>query len=436
MHSTGPQPTARRVASLLWFPFFFAAAFSLMSLFAFHHPEPHDMQIGVVGSSTASIAETAAALDRVAANGFVVTAVATAEAGRSAVEDGDVAAVIDGSTVYVSTAASSTRADYLTAIAPGVVGPAAKVVDVRPTSSEDVSGVSIFFYGLPVLLVGMITSIVLVQLGMWPVWKKVATIAATGAFASVFTYLLARALDVIPADGWLIVYAFLLTQAIGWLTTVAALHAKQFFMPIAMTFVLILGIPSSGGTVNADMLPGFIGWLNSFLPYSQFINAARASAYQSDTNLLRPLLILGAWAAVGGALLAWTAMRVRVSRAREVIDDRAAAALDSEQHSTPLATLHGTVSTTSGRPVAGGHVIVLDESGAALQRTRTDALGRYSAPGLTRRLHHVVVTARHCEPEIATIAIGRHDIEPSRDFRLLDWDDPAGNLTAEELGAR
>lgn len=38
-------------------------------------------------------------------------------------------------------------------------------------------------------------------------------------------------------------------------------------MPISMTFVLILGIPSSGATVNADMLPTTLRWLHEELPF-------------------------------------------------------------------------------------------------------------------------------------------------------------------------
>ncbi|MFC5728119.1 MULTISPECIES: ABC transporter permease [Nocardioides] len=309
MHTPAPQPTARRVASLLWFPFFFAAAFGLIGLYTFHQPAPHDMRVVVTPAT--DVRSVTSGLARVEDDGFVVETVASTAAARELVEKAQVAAAIDGQQVYLSSAASPLRARFLTAVVPHALGPEASVVDVRPTSSGDVSGVSIFFYGLPLLLVGLITSIVLVQLGMWPVRNKLAAIAATGAFASIVTYLVATGLDAVPSDPRLPLYGFLLTQTIGWLTTAAALSLKQFFMPAAMTFVLILGIPSSGGTVSGDMLPASIGWLNDVLPFAQLIDATRASAYASGAGLARPLLILSAWAIAGIALLLWAAWRSR-----------------------------------------------------------------------------------------------------------------------------
>jgi len=82
--------------------------------------------------------------------------------------------------------------------------------------------------------------------------RKVLALAATGSFSSLFTYVFATALDVIPDDGWLILHAFLLTQAIGWLTTAAAIFTRQFFMPVSMTFVLDPGHPVFWG----DREPG------------------------------------------------------------------------------------------------------------------------------------------------------------------------------------
>jgi hypothetical protein len=76
---------------------------------------------------------------------------------------------------------------------------------------------------------------------------------------------------------------------------------------------LILGIPSSGATVNRDMLPAFIGFLSDWLPFAQYIDLTRASAYLG-TGVARPLLILSAWAALGAGLLVMAVFRDRRSR--------------------------------------------------------------------------------------------------------------------------
>ena len=387
MHAPAPQPTARRVASFLWFPFFFAAAFCLIGLYTFHQPTPHDMRVAVTPASDAQTLTIA--LASVKHDGFVVETVASTDDARALVETGQVAAAIDGRQVYVSSGASPLRAGFLTEVMPDVLSPTTHVVDVRPTASGDMSGVSIFFYGLPLLLVGLITSIVLVQLGMWPLRWKLAAIAATGVFTSVVTYVVATSLDAVPSDPRLPLYGFLLTQTIGWLTTAAALSLKQFFMPAAMTFVLVLGIPSSGGTVNGDMLPAAIGWLNDVLPFAQFIDATRASAYASDAGLARPLLILAAWAVAGAALVGWTARRAR----------RVAAA-------ARLADQQGGVWTPRRNRRPGSH-----DSSAGSRRLRDTQWRMRSSPssmsparrsGVRRRTRRAGTTSITCPPASTT----------------------------------
>ena len=318
MQTSAPQPTLKRAVSLLWFPFFFAGAFSLMGLFAFTHPVPHVIPVQVVGSIS-NVVEVEDKLERLAPNGFDVAPAHSVSDAREALVSNETAAVFvpaeDGGELYVASAASSTRAGYLHGVFTRLIdtggGQQLTYVDLVPLAPGDMSGVGIMFYGLPLLLVGLISSIVLLQLGAWSIWKKLAVIAATGAFADAFAFLSATALEVIPVDPWLLLYGFLLTQAIGWLTTAVAMLAKHYFMPISMTFVLILGIPSSGATVNGDMLPGLIRWRNAFLPFAQFVDVTRASAYFSSHGLAAPLLLLCVWAAAGALLLFWASARAR-----------------------------------------------------------------------------------------------------------------------------
>jgi hypothetical protein len=408
-HTAAPQPTRSRIISLLWFPFFFAAATALVYSFANTHPQPHDVRLGVIGTAPHSLPA-----------GIHVEQVT----GTAGVVHHQLAGVYDSGsgTFYVSSAASASRAGYLNA----VLHPAS-TVDIVPLAHGDVSGVGLFFFGLPMLLIGMITSIVLLQFGMWPVRRKVIAVFATGAFAAIVTFVVGVSRDVIPADGRLLLYGFALTQAIGWLTTALPRLVKQFFLPVAMTFVLILGIPTAGGTVNADMLPTGLRWLHDVLPFAQFVDAARDDAYFGGRGVAHPLTILGAWVVGSALLLAWTARPVKRAATKPVV---------AEPVMIGHRRLYGMVRNTGLMPVSGANVLILNDAGDELHRTMTRADGTYAIDDVRPGLHHVVVTAAHHEPEIVTIAVCRHRAESARDIMLTDWDDPAGNLTAEEIADR
>lgn len=275
-----------------------------MGLLTFAAPTPHNIHLAVVGSPEA-VHDVEQALDDLASDGFTVMPVLTRDAAAHLIQTNAAAAayIVDPSgppELIVSSAASSTRADYLETVTETTLNPVLAtatntLTDLVPRSDGDITGVGLFFYGLPLLLVGLITSIVLLQFPAWPWTSKLLLIAATGAFASIFSFTLAVSLNIVPFAPWLIVLGLALTQTIGWLTTAVAMVAKRFFMPISMTFVLILGIPSAGATLNADMLPPFVRALNQFLPFAQLIDATRATAYFLGEGSLKPIVILTVW---------------------------------------------------------------------------------------------------------------------------------------------
>ncbi|MFB6817510.1 hypothetical protein ACFCV8_23480 [Streptomyces sp. NPDC056347] len=286
-----------------------------MFLLSFAQPSARGIILAAPQSSAAGLQKV---LDGAEPGGFHVQGYRDSSAAARAVTTGDVAgAFVSGgsgsSELLVSSAASSTRAEFLEGFFGRDVAQrldtTITVRDVVPVAAGDVSGAGLFFYAMPLLLVGLITSIVLLQLGGWRLRNKLVLIAGAGAFASLFCYFFATARDVIPSSPPLLLYGFVLTQAVGWLTTAVAMLFKRVFMPIAMTFVLILGVPTSGGTVNSDMLPAFMGWLNGILPFAQFIDITRSSAYFDGHGIAQPLMILLAWAFAGAALVAFAARR-------------------------------------------------------------------------------------------------------------------------------
>ncbi len=90
-----------------------------------------------------------------------------------------------------------------------------------------------------------------------------------GAVGTVATYVTVVGLSVLPGKPLLLVYEFLLTQVFGQLMVGAAPLLKQYFLPAALTFALILSVPSSGGAVTPDLLPTPFRYLSDALPLAQ-----------------------------------------------------------------------------------------------------------------------------------------------------------------------
>ena len=257
MSASLPQPTFGRVVSILWFPFFLAVAMSALFVAPLAHPTPHDMQIGVVGDPV-EVEQLQLQLDRVAEGGFRVEAINEADA-ADAVRDSRVAAAILSGVdpvVLVASATGATRVEYLETALPHVF--AATFRDINPSAAGDATGTGVFFYALPIAIVAMVSAIVLLQLGAWSYRRKLTAVSIVGAFTAVVTYVIAVWQQVLPltwSSALLMIGTFVLVQAVGWTLTGAAPFVRQFLVPVALTFVLVLGVPTAGAPVSADMLP-------------------------------------------------------------------------------------------------------------------------------------------------------------------------------------
>lgn len=112
-----PQPPMRRrrIASILWFPIFFAIALPVTFEVAYHQPQPHNLPIAIVGRAS-QVHLVTDELRGVDASGFAVRQWPSAAAATAAVRDREVAAayVSDGpAAMYLARAAAPIRANYL-----------------------------------------------------------------------------------------------------------------------------------------------------------------------------------------------------------------------------------------------------------------------------------------------------------------------------------
>lgn len=303
MHSSAVM-SFRQVLSVIWFPFFLAAAMSLLFVGTLASPHPTGMKIGVEGGA-AVVAEIQAELDAAAPGGFKVEPLPGGQAHGAVIADSVAAALTGGEDreILIASATNTARANYLDTILPGDLG--LPLRDVAMHAPGDASATGVFFYALPIAITGMVSAIVLLQLGMWSFRRKLLTISVIGVFTALVTYSIAVWQQVIPLTGRssLILFAtFALVTGIGWTLTGLSRFVKHFLVPIALTWVLILGIPTAGVPTSSDMTPVPLQILHEVMPLSQFVSLVRHLAYGVG-GAAQPVLVLACWMVMGVVLI-------------------------------------------------------------------------------------------------------------------------------------
>jgi hypothetical protein len=208
---------------------------------------------------------------------------------------------------------------------------------------------------------------------------------------------------------------------VAWTTYGLFPYARRLLPGVGVLLFVLLSIPSSGGAIPAQLMPGFFRFLNPVMPLGNLVDALRAVFYFHDHGLLRPTLVLCAWLVAGTVLAGAGARRQRrwrteshgVATPDQAVEDptlqhphpHAARPGQREPFGATQPALAGRVRTADGTPVAGAGVTMLDAQGNQLVRTRTDDDGRYAAAGLPEAPLTVVLQAAGHAPGAAQVAI-------------------------------
>ncbi|MCU1430811.1 MAG: putative integral rane protein [Actinomycetia bacterium] len=347
MSASSPLATGRRIASIMWFPFLFAIALPLIFQLAFHAPQPHQVAIAVVGNNR-QVESVVRELHDVRSGGFEVDQARSQAEAIAAVRDRQVAAAYVATSppspvLYVARAASAVRASYLQGVfaqlAVETRAPAPLLVDTVPLLSGD-SGNGAFFFVFTMLLVALVTVLVLLQrASAWSTGRRMLAVAVIGAVGATTAYFTVERLRVLPGKPVLLFYAFFVGQVFGQLLLGAAPLLKQYFLPFAMTFILILSVPSAGGTVPPDLLPTGLRFLSNVLPLAQGVKITRSVAFFDGADLLPPTAIL-----VGWAVVALTVLLVSSKRNKPSGDPRSSGVTAAEPFRVRSAEPHSDVS--------------------------------------------------------------------------------------------
>ncbi|MEU0509786.1 carboxypeptidase regulatory-like domain-containing protein [Amycolatopsis sp. NPDC006125] len=422
----------RTLAESLWFPVFFALGFVFCYLLAFHAPSPHHIEVAVADETAAARIE--AALGQASPDAFDIQPVATADQARQAVLDRDATAAYSADparpTLFVAKADGYLLESVLNqAFAPvaAQTGHALTVVDLAPTEPGDAMGTGLFY----LVLIWNIPSYIVVMMLLRAVTlsrrAKVATLVGFGALLTLIGYAGGVAMDVIPNDPVAIPVAFLLTQAVSLTSFGLVPLVKQWFPGVAMGLFVLLSMPSSGGAVPVQMVPGFFRALHPFFPMGNLIEALRGIFYFDGRGVLRPVLVLCGWVLLGVVLIAGHALvqRRKGGAVEEPpVEDPAfempqptAVPADRRHFGEPVPTLTGAVHAADGSPVPGAAVTVMDGRGHQLVRTTADDEGRYAVAGLPGQFVDLVVSAPGFEAT-ASRALVREGGTTHRDFTL------------------
>jgi prepilin-type processing-associated H-X9-DG protein len=301
--------TAQLLAGLLAAQLLLVAAFVLPA----HKPEPHGVPVGVAGPPAAAGAAERALTARGGA--FEVHRYADAVRARAAIERREVygAVVPAERTVLVSSAASPAIAQLLAAGAASPAGPRPpttgaapqlRVRDVVPIAAADPRGATINLAFLPLIVICLPLVALLARLELRPARLLAALTGFAVLSGLLVVALIGGVLGALPGP-------YLALSAVAALIVLAVALPTAGFMRVlgapgiglgALLF-LVIGNPGSGNATAPELLPGFWRVAGQLLPPGSGGQALRNVAYFDGHALAQPLLVLGAWALLGAALL-------------------------------------------------------------------------------------------------------------------------------------
>lgn len=319
-------PAAQMIGLQLWLPSVFVIAFSLCYVASFHHPNPKDVPVALVGPQ----AELRPAAQRLEANSDGVLSVSvyvSAPQARAAVRDGDLAAaftpgtedapavlaIASGAQFQLATMAKTTFASLATAEKTTMT-----VDDLAPLPTADSSGTSSFYVALVWIIAGYMVAMFVGMMGA-PLKHRVrlGIIAGVGLVLSFAATLLAGpvvgAFHGHFASMWLT--GWCTTMAVGLMVNGLAYFLGRFVPGAALLLFVFLNVPASGGAFPRQFVPTFFDTIHPYVMGAGVLDVIRSLLYDAGPGVHAGALVIGAYAAVG-ALLTLGGKRYAARRAR------------------------------------------------------------------------------------------------------------------------
>jgi hypothetical protein len=272
----------------------------LVTLFVLpgHKPEPHGVPVAVAGPPQA-----AAELEQRSRGAIDAFTTSNPEA---AVLDRDAYAAVlpQERTLLIATAASPPVAQLLQG-ALADVAPTTR--ELRPLDPEDPRGATLNLMMLPLIVVGLPLAFALARVERH---RLAAALSFSVLAGLAVTAIVNLAVGALPGPYLaLSAVAALLVASVALFATGLAHVLGPAGIGLAAVLVFLIGNPGSGAASAPELLPGFWRAVGPLLPPGAGASALRNVAYFDGAALATPLIVLGAFAAVGAALLLVPARR-------------------------------------------------------------------------------------------------------------------------------
>ncbi|APA95445.1 hypothetical protein NS506_01373 [Nocardia seriolae] len=204
------------------------------------------------------------------------------------------------------------------------------VEQFRPLPGGSGEGLTAFFYSLLLLLIGMVGAMIIHQLidsalgflptewGPWYVHYPRASISRTKTLLIKWSAVVVMALAVsgaylgiaaalgMPLDKPLLLFLYgaFVIIAVGFTCTSVLAAVGTSGLIINIIVFIILGLPSSGGTIPIEATPRYFGWLAQFEPMHQVFLGTRSILYFNGNG--QAGLTRGFWMAALGLAIGVT----------------------------------------------------------------------------------------------------------------------------------
>lgn len=309
---------------------FVQALFVLSYVGALHHPKPHKVAFGVVGTSPLPIAVGKQF-------SLKTTQYSDESAARDAIDqreiDGALVVGPSGSTLIVAPAASPAGATALgNAFGAAAVALRQKlvVVQVHPLPSGDASGTVSFLVVMTLIIGGYLSSTIAMAFGgQGTRRRRLASLALAAVIGALLTDTLAGpVLGAVPTSKFLVLWGLFILVMMSVAFATAALQTvlgAAGTLVVVVVFV-IFGAPASGGTVPTDYLPAIWRIFGPYLPAGAGTTAVRNTIYFDGNGIATSLIVLACYLVLGAVAVIGIRQRRPPSGTEAEIEASAAAA--------------------------------------------------------------------------------------------------------------